>query len=314
MRRFSGSWLAPVVVMLMGCSSAGAQSPPEKSSGTQNPTAIELIEDLRVLSILNGLSPTREQSSKLAQVATAGREGLTAIDAEVKEKFSAHRERLLAARERMLRGGVAPAATDQLLLNTGGLAQKLRAQKTESLIRELSLRLRTILTAEQAVRIEEELAPTAEQPWRGYGQLISGALGERKSGGASRMPSDPGKWLKELRDLRIDSASGDPQEEIRDFEKKLSKGLPTGSPLQQQAAAQARAFAIQVLAMPPDVFARREWELARMSSRQELSARNQQHALDGKTAEVFDPYRWLVEEVLLSPRAAVDLRDRAAAR
>ena len=128
------------------------------------------------------------------------------------------------------------------------------------------------------------------------------------------MPADPGKWLHELRDLRIDSAEGDPAFEVNDFAKKLTRGLPGGTPLFEQSFTQAKAFATQVLAMPQDTFNQREWELARMAAKQELTTRNQQRLLDGRPAESFDPYRWFVEVVILSPRAATDLRDRAAAR
>ena len=161
-------------------------------------------------------------------------------------------------------------------------------------------------------RIETDLAPTFDQPWRRYGRVLSGPTMATR--GSGKMPSDPGKWLKELRDLRIDSAEGDPAHEIEDFGKKLTRGLPAGSSLSEQSATQARAFAAQVLAMPPDVFRQREAELARLAAKQELVTRNRQRVFEGKPVETFDPYRWLVEEVMLSPRAAVDFRDRAAAR
>jgi hypothetical protein len=306
--------LAGTLAALLGLGSAAAQDtssdPPKAPPG---PTTLELIEDLRILSILNVLQPTREQSSKLAAVAAVGKEGLAAIEAEVKAKLAHERERLIAAREKVLRGGVTPQLTDQLLGSTVQAAQATRAQKTEALIVNLAARARGILTREQAALIENELAPTTDQPWRRYARVLTGPGPAPAARAGARLPADPGKWLKELRDLRIDSAEGDPAYEIQDFGKKLTRGLPPGTPLFEASVNQARAFATQVLAMPPNVFAQRELELARMAAKQELDTRNQQRVLEGKPIETFDAYRWIVEEVLLSPRAATDLRDRAAA-
>src|SRR5688572_29535862 len=69
------------------------------------PTTPELIEDLRILSIINVVKPTRDQSTKLAAVAASAKAGLDAIEAEAKAKLEKERERLLAAREKVLRGG-----------------------------------------------------------------------------------------------------------------------------------------------------------------------------------------------------------------
>jgi hypothetical protein len=300
--------LSGMLGALVGLSPAAAQEPaPAAPAG---PRTVELVEDLRILSILNVLQPTRDQSTRLAALAVAGKEGLAAIDAEAKVKLDLQRDRLLAAREKLLRGEATPPATDEQLGLASRAAQATRAQKTEALIVTLAGRVRRLLTPVQAARIEEDLAPVGEQPWRGYGRVLTGAAAPPRSG--VRLPADPGKWLKELRDLRIDSAEGDPAHEIQDFGKKLTRGLPAGTPLSEQSAAQARAFASQVLAMPANVFSQREWDLARMAAKQELSTRNQQRVLDGKPIETFDAARWLVEEVLLSPRAAADLQDRVA--
>lgn len=290
---------------------AMAQEAAPARGGTA-PSALELIEDLRILTLLNVLQPTREQSERLAEVAAVGRASLAAIDAEVKSKLDSQRERLLSARERVLRGAETPPATDAQLMFASRAAEATRAQKTEALIGALIGRVRRILTPQQALRIESDLAPTLEQPWRKYARVLSGPAPPAARGSA-RLPADPGRWLKELRDLRIDSAEGDPKFEVEDFAKKLTRGLRTGTPLFDQSYGQARTFAAQVLALPPPVFDQREIDLARVAARQELETRNQQRVLEGKPTESFDAYRWFVEEVLFSPRAATDLRERAAA-
>lgn len=300
---------------MLGLVPAAAQDPaPEPPGAPAGPTTLELIEDLRILSIINAFQPTRDQSTRLAAVAATGKEGLTAIEAEVKAKLDSQRDRLRAAREKLVRGGPTPSTTDELLAITSQAAQNTRAQKTESLILTLANRVRTILTREQVDFVANELAPSFDQPWRRYARLLPGPAPPAARGNTTggRMPVDPGKWLKELRDLRIDSAEGDPNVEIEDFGKKLSRGLPSNSPLFQQAFNQGRALATQVLAMPPNVFSQREFELARFVAKQELDTRNQQRVLEGKPTESFDSYRWLVEEVMLSPRAAAAFRDRAA--
>lgn len=298
--------LAVLLAIPLGLTATAAET---TASG---PEAVELIEDLRILSILHVLAPTRDQSTKLAAVAVSAQEGLAAVEAAADAKLDPQRDRLASAREKARRGTAAPASTDAQLATAIQLAETTRAQKTEALIGTLTIRVRRILTPEQAQRIEEELAPSLDQPWRRYSRLLSGP--GAASRGRSRMPSDPGKWLGELRDLRIDSAEGDPQHEVADFGKKLTTGLRPGTPLYEQSVAQARAFATQVLAMPPGVFQQQERVLAKRVAKQELTTRNQQNVLDGKPIEVFDPYRWLVEEVMLSPRAAIDFRDRAAVR
>jgi len=276
------------------------------------PEAVELVEDLRVLSMLNTLAPTREQLTRLTAVAVSGQEGLRDLEAAVSAKLEAQRDRILAAREKARHGGSVSQSTDAQLAVAIQLAETTRAQKLEALIGTLTVRVRRILTPEQAARIESELAPTLDHPWRRYQGVLTrtGAA----TGNSRRMPSDPGKWLGELRDLRIDSAEGDPKHEVEDFGKKLTRGLQPGTPLYAQSDAQARAFATQVLAMPPSVFQQQERELARRVAKQELATRNQQNVLDGKPVELFDPYRWFVEEVVLSPRAPIDFRDRAGVR
>jgi hypothetical protein len=256
------------------------------------------------------LKPTRDQCTKLAAVASFAKTGHAAIEAEAKAKLDKERERLLSAREKLLAGGVTPQATDALLSGTSGAIETMRVQKSEALVVAVRDRVRTILTQEQALRVESDLAPTADQPWRRYSRILTGPNVPARPGG--RMPADPGKWLKELRDLRIDSAEGDPAYEVQDFGKKLTRGIPANTPLYEQSVTQARAFATQVLAMPPREFNQREWELARMAARQELDTRNQQHLLEGKPLETFDPYRWLAVEVMLSPRAAINFKDLAA--
>ena len=303
-------WIAVgllTVAVSLPCTGApdAAPAPP----GSAEPTAVELLEDLRILAILNVLELTREQTTRLAAVAASARATLASLEREHKEKWDGQRQRLLAARDAALRGAEPPRATHQIVVNAGESAQALRTQKTEALLRALALQVRAILTAEQAERVEAELAPSGEQPWRRYSRLLAGPGAPRQN--SARLPVDPGYWLKELRDLRIDSAEGDPAHEIEDFGKKLSRNLKSGSPLSQDMAAQGRTIAAQVLAMPPDLFAAREWQLARMVAKQDREARNRQRTQDGKPVESFDAARWLVEEVLVSPRAAPVLKDRA---
>jgi hypothetical protein len=302
--------LALVAIAVLGLRS-GAAAEEAPSSPTPSPKTLELIEDLRILAILTPLRLKPEQATKLAGVATAAKEGLAAIDADAKARLDQQRGRLLAAREIAFRGGVIPPFTESQLTLATQSAEGARAQKTATLIDDLSRRVRGILSREQAEHIETDLAPTFNQPWRRYARILSGPGATPKAGG--KMPSDPGKWLNELRDLRLDSAEGDPMKEIKDFGKKLTRGLPGDSPLLDASVNQAQGFARQVLAMSPAEFNQRETELARIVAKQELSTRNQQRALEGKPLETFDPYRWLVEEVLLSPRAPADLRDMANA-
>ncbi len=298
--------------LTLGLAPAAAQDPaPGSPPAPGAPATIELVEDLRILSILNVLQPTRDQSTKLAAVALAGKEGLADIEADAKGRLDQQRERLLAARQQLLRGGVASSATDLQLASASQAAQSVRTQKTESLILAMAARVRRLLTPEQAHLVEDELAPTADQPWRRYARVLGGPAAGRTGG---RMPADPGRWLNELRDLRVDSAEGDPGYEVQDFARKLTRGLPSTAPHYEESIAQGRAFATQVLAMPEDLFKQREWDLAKLAAKQELETRNRQRTLEGKALEIFDPARWLVEEVMLSPRAETDLRDRAAAR
>ncbi len=300
-------------LLVMAAQVKAVQEPGREQPGTAPPaTTLELIEDLRILAIVNVLQPTRAQCNRLAAAADTARKELAAVEADARAKLEQQRDRLLAARQTALRGGTTPRATDQLLGSAGQAVSTLRGQRIETLIRSLTNQVRTILTSEQAARVENDLAPTIEQPWRHYAGLLGGSAAAGRT--RARLPSDPGKWLHELRDLRIDSAEGDPAHEIEDFGKKMSRGLRAGTPLFQETVAWGRNVATQVLAMPSDTFTRRELDLARLVARQDLTARNAQRVQEGKAPETFDPYRWLVEEVLLSPRAVPNLRDRAAAR
>jgi len=275
-----------------------------------SPSTAEVAEDLRILSILNVLNPTRDQSTRLSAVAESGRAGIAQIDAEVDARVDQIRDGLLAARQMVLRGGAVPRGTEETIINTNQQAASIRATRTETLVQNLAARVRRILTTEQGNLIEAELAPGFEQDWRRYGGSPGGTAGGVRPSG-DKMPVDPGWWLKELRDLRIDSAEGDPAHEVQDFGKKITRGIRPGTPHFEQAMSQGMQFASQVLQLPQNIFLQRERELARMAAKQQLEVRNQQRILEGKTVEVFDPFRWLVEEVLLSPRAAGALKDRA---
>lgn len=293
-------------LLLLGAASVRGDDP---APPHPEPGPVELIEDLRVLSLVNGIHPTRDQLNRLALVAETAREDLARLDARLKARLQKVRPELRDAREKLLRGGSTPANADSQLSAARLAIETTRTAHLETLIQDLTARVQRILTAEQAALIENELAPSFNQPWRQYAQMLGNPRPGSRS--AARLPADPGKWLGELRDLRVDSAEGDPSVEIRDFGKKMTRGIPEGSPLYAASVRQAEAFATQVLAMPQNVFQQRERELARLVARQELATRNQQREAEGKPAERFDPYRWFVEEVLLSPRAATDLRDRA---
>lgn len=296
-------------------------APPAAPERKAAPTTLELLEDLRILSIVNALQLTRDQAGKLAGLASAAQERLAQLDAEFKKTLEKERSRALTAREKALRGDPASPATDTQLAAATQAAEGTRAQKTELLIQSVESTVRRILSVQQAQLIESELAPNADQPWRRYARMATGpapagaaAAPRASTANTARLPVDPAKWLKELRDLRLDSAEGDPAYEVEDFARKMTTGLPRNAPDFEQTFASARTLASQVLQMPPDVFGQREWQLARLIAKQELDTRNQQRIQQGRPVETFDPYRWFVEQVMLSPRAAVDLKDRAAAR
>jgi hypothetical protein len=272
------------------------------------PKVPELAEDLRLLAILNALQPAPEQWKELASVAATGKEKLAVIEAGARSTLDQQRAPLLAARELLLRGQNPPAEVDARLAGASQAAEAARAQKLEELIAALSARVGAVLTPAQARRVEEELAPVADQPWRRYARgPAAPALPN-----AARLPSDPARWVKELRDLRTLAVQGDPQRVVDAFAKKLAAGAKGGTPLSDQALAQARALAAQALALPPMAFAQREWTLARQAAKQELETRNTQRLQDGKPTLTFDAHRWLVEQVLLSPRAATVISERAA--
>lgn len=294
-----------VALLLSGSAAAGQTLPPAAPAASKT---VEVLEDLRILSILNTLQPTREQLTRLIAVAETGGDGIAAIDTEAKAPLNRQREVLLAAREELLHGGRASAA-DAQIASAGQAAEAGRAQKTEGLITTMAQRVQTILTPEQARRIESELAPTGDQPWRLYSRGITGPSASKA--GSARLPSDPGTWLKELRNLRAQAAAGDVPAEVQSFTRKVTRGLRSGTPLFDKVATEARALAGQALSLPPTAFNQREWSLARAAAKMELDARNQQRLADGKPAESFDASRWLVEQVLLSPRAVANLRDRA---
>jgi hypothetical protein len=269
----------------------------------------ELLEDLRVLALVNALEPSRDQLNRLAEVAETGKTGVAALEVDVKGTLDRQREALLAAREALLRGDGAPSAADAQIASAGRSAEATRAQKLDALIVSLAQRVHAILTPEQARRIESDLAPVGDQPWRLYGRGAGGAAALTTAG--TRLSSDPGTWRTELRTLRARAATGDPQAELEAFTRKLTAGVRSGTPLFDQSATQARAIAAQALALSPAAFTQREWALARTAAKLKQDARNQQRHADGKEPETFDADRWLVEQVMLSPRTAATLRGRA---
>jgi hypothetical protein len=299
---------APFLALALTPGATAQVNPPAEAA---RPSTAELVEDLRLLSIFNTLRVTPVQTSGLLTVAEEAAREIARVDSERKRKLDSLRDRLAAARHAALRGVSAEHNTAQQLESLGKAAAATRARELEQIVRVLSERVRKLLSAEQLAAVEEELAPSADQPWRRYAQVLGGPAPNAKSG--NKLPADPGWWLKELRDLRIDSAEGNPAKEVEDFARKLTKGVSKDSPQFAETFNQGRAFAAQVLAMPDAAFDQRSWLLARSAAKQELAARNRQRVLDGKPLETFDAARWLVEEALVSPRATTVLGDRAAA-
>jgi len=310
--RIDSLGVSALLALVWVCSpmAAHASSPAGPATATA-PKTPEALEDLRILALINALQPTREQLTQLAALAGAGREGMAAREAEVKRILDRQRPTLLAAREALLRGHQAAPTLDTQITSAGQLGEEARAQKTDALIASLAQRVRAILSPEQVRVIELELAPTGDQPWRLYSRGVSGP--SVTPPGSTRLPSDPGTWRKELRDLRARAAVGNPQAELEAFSKKLTRGLRSGTPLFDQSAAQARAFATQALSLPPAAYHQQEWALSTAVAKLGRDALNQQRSAEGKQIEVFAADRWLVEQVLLSPRAASTFLDRAEA-
>lgn len=307
--RFRTRYLWGCAALLLAPRPAPCQQPaPSTPAGTKT---VELLEDLRLLALLNPLELTSDQCARLHSVAATARAGAAAIDAEAKAALERQREPLLAARDLLLQGERTPPAAESGLLSAAQGVEAARAQKTEALLAELARRVHAILTPEQARRIEADLAPTGDQPWRLYARGASGSTSPRP--GTARLPGDPGTWVKELRDLRARAARGEAPAAAQAFIRRLTRGVRAGTALFDQTGSQAKSLGEQALALSPTAFARREWALAQAASRIEQEARNQQRLADGKPVEQFDADRWLVEQVLLSPRAVELLQERSKA-
>jgi hypothetical protein len=106
-----------LVVVLSAGAGATEEPAPGATKSPPGPTATELVEDLRILSIVNALEPTRDQAARLAAVAQMAKERLAQIDAQAKTTLAKQRDRLLAARESVLHGGTTPRDTEDLLAN-----------------------------------------------------------------------------------------------------------------------------------------------------------------------------------------------------
>lgn len=305
MRFHAGYLLICGLGLLSAQPALGQQPSPTVPAGRRT---AELFEELRLLALLNPLELSDEQWSRLLPLAETARDGVTAIEGETKLALERQRSGLLAAREALLRGGELPATADSALTSQAQGVEALRVQKTEALLAGLAQRIHTLLTPEQEHRIETDLAPTGDQPWRLYAR--GAASTARALPNTLRLPSDPGTWVKELRDLRAQAARGEAPTAVQAFVRKLTRGLRAGTPLAEQSDTRARTLAGQVLSLSPAVFSRQEWTLAQAAARMEVESRNQQRVGDGKAAERFEAARWLAQQVLLSPRAADVIRER----
>jgi hypothetical protein len=298
---------SPVGGQIAGGASAKAKAPLPAAS--LSPTTVDLIEDIRLLTLLKRLALTPEQSGRLAELADTARTRLREIKEGETRRLDNARETIAAGRAALLQGEDLSDRLENRIEDAQEAAEREREAQRKTLIQMLAGHVREIFKADQETILHDmvRLPPPAVV-------LASGNSGAaaRQSPYANfpdprRAADDVKEMLEDMDDLR--QASGTPkfEREVADFREKFTRGFDPVSLEFGHAEAQAEAFVTRVAALPAEAYARQRVSFAVHVARaeQEGKVRERQARL------ASDPFSWFVEKALLSERAAPVLREKA---
>ena len=266
-------------------------------------SSADLVDDLRLLQILNAAGISRGQAKQMEPLAADGRTALRQVEQESRAATDRLHGELQAARSRLLQG----TGTDDPVFEQVRLAreagEEIRKRRTEALVTGLSGRLQRIVNGIQAERLRELMAAGAGQPWPPETLYVP-----QRS--AAKRDEDLERMVLDLERLRASAGTPDAETQLQRFLRGLVRDAEPPSPEHRSRLAAAQSLARQALSLPPAAFDRRKLELGAASDRL-LQAAMESDRLT-RAYGTSDVYRWFVTHVLLNPRAAVVLREKAA--
>jgi hypothetical protein len=272
---------------------------------TDSPSAAEVLEDLRLLTILNTLTLSQKQVSQLAGLAEAARKKMEAAEAQQRTQSDKLRDQLLALRRAMLKGtGSSWSRAEQAVRFQETASRIAGRRQADDLITSLAPKVRAILTDEQAGEIQALATEIAAQQ-----AVVRVRADAQDPATAERMQR---KITGLLDKVRSANAGKDRDKALKKLTGRMVAGLDPQSPTYQQQTQAVRALAEHAAVLSPEDFNQVKGELARSALPLAQQAMEQDAVRRAYDAPAVDPYRWFVEQVLLSPRAPTVLADKRA--
>ncbi len=271
---------------------------------TETPAA-DLIEDLRLLQILNAASITREQARRLEPLAAEARATLDRLAGEERAALDRLGMPVATARQRLLQRALVDDPVFEQIRQAAEANEERRRQGTETLVSALVRRLQSLLSGVQVERIRETMSAMAGDTWP------PGSL-RRLYRSAAKEEEDLQRVALDLEKLRAAAGTPEAEAQLQRFLRSLVRDAEPESREHQARLVGARALAQQVLSLPPAGFERRRLELAAAADRL-LQSAMETDRLKRAFGAASEPYRWFATQVLLSPRARVVFREKGGA-
>jgi hypothetical protein len=277
-----------------GAAPAGGQ---EKDASTP-----QLVEDLRLLQVLNTAGISADQARRLEPLAVEARAKLDQIAGEERAALDRLAQAIAAARQRLLQGAAADDPVFEQIRQSAATREETRNRRTEALVTALSTRLRGVLGMNQVERVRELMAASAGQSWP------PGSLRPLARSAAKR-DEDIQRLILDLEALRASAGTPEGERLLQKLLRSLVRDADPQSREHQARLTAAQAIVQRALSLPPGAFEQRKVELAAAADRQ-LQSALETDRLARAYGSVSDPYRWFVTQVLVSPRATVVLREK----
>jgi hypothetical protein len=272
--------------------------------------ALQVAEDLRVLEALNPLKLSASQIGELIPVLDGAQARLKQLQAEKKRALANWKTSLDQAREQALQGGKPSSRLQQQLRLLQDTSERKETQARMDLVIAISAKLGRALSAEQAKQVKTLTQTTL------VGQPSPFALAGEATDGDSAPSTDlHEKIARELDKLR--RAKPGPQYEIRrvKFIDQFMKGLDPDAPEYQKQLNALFNQAGEIHEMAPDAFEQQKQTLLanfvqmRYAAQVRIQANRAAREVEAAPLQNSTGLELFVEKVLMSPRAALVLRE-----
>lgn len=272
--------------------------------------ALQIAEDLRVMEALRPLKLSPSQMDELLPLLDGAQAKMKQLAAEKKRALADQKPSLVEARAKALQGGKPSSRLQQQLLLLRDTSDRKEKRARMDLVISISGKLTQILSTEQAKQVKTLTETTL------LSQPSALVVASDTADGAAVKSSDlSDKISRELDRLR--KSQPGPQYEMRraGFIDQFMKGMDPNDPQYQKQLNSLFDWAGQIHEMSPDDFEQQRQDLLthlvplRHAAMVRVQANRAAKDADAAPLQHSTGLEMFVEKVLMSPRAAMILRE-----